>query len=163
MPARKTTFVAFLDLRKAFDTVWRDGLWKKLWDCQIRGKMWRLLRSMYRCTSFRVRVGSSLSKEVPSNQGVFQGAVESPTLFDIYVNDLLRELRASKIGLRFGKAWLGALAYAYDIVLLAESMEDLQKLLELSRTYMSKWRLRPNVGKCAWMKVQRTHGGRKGR
>ena len=34
-------------LLKAYDTVWRDGLWLKLWDMGVKGKMWRVVKGMY--------------------------------------------------------------------------------------------------------------------
>ena len=49
IPGRKdaglTTYCFFLDVQKAYDTaVWRNGLWEKLWDIGIRGKMWRTMK-----------------------------------------------------------------------------------------------------------------------
>ena len=43
----KTTYAFFLDVRKAYDTVWRDGLWLKLWDMGVKGRMWRVIKKMY--------------------------------------------------------------------------------------------------------------------
>jgi hypothetical protein len=37
---KKKLFCAFIDFEKAFDTVWRDGLWYKLLMCNIKGKMY---------------------------------------------------------------------------------------------------------------------------
>ena len=37
----KHTYAFFLAVQKAFDTVWHDGLWFKLWELRIRGRMWR--------------------------------------------------------------------------------------------------------------------------
>ena len=38
----------FLLLKKAYDTVWRDRLWYKMWEMGInKGKMWRVVRSLY--------------------------------------------------------------------------------------------------------------------
>ena len=39
-----TTYCFFLDVRKAYDTVCRNGLWKKMWEIGIRGKMWRMMK-----------------------------------------------------------------------------------------------------------------------
>ena len=38
---------AFFDVQKAYDTVWRDGLWLKLWDMGVKGKMWRVIKKMH--------------------------------------------------------------------------------------------------------------------
>ena len=43
----KPTYAFFLDVQKAYDTVWRDGLWLKLWDMGVKGKMWRVVKGMY--------------------------------------------------------------------------------------------------------------------
>src|SRR5690348_17141800 len=43
----KATYCAFIDVKKAYDSVWRDGLWKRLWDAGVRGKMWRIIKNMY--------------------------------------------------------------------------------------------------------------------
>ena len=44
---KKKLFCAFIDLKQAFDTVWRDGLWWKLVNCKIDGKCLRLVKNMY--------------------------------------------------------------------------------------------------------------------
>ena len=43
----KKTYAFFLDVQKAYDTVWRNGLWVKLWDLGVRGRMWRVIKRMY--------------------------------------------------------------------------------------------------------------------
>ena len=43
----KDTYAFFLDVQKAYDTVWRNALWFKLWEFGVREKMWRVCRRMY--------------------------------------------------------------------------------------------------------------------
>ena len=45
-----TTYAFFLDVQKAFITVWHDGLWFKLWELGVRGGMWRVIKNMYDIT-----------------------------------------------------------------------------------------------------------------
>ena len=43
----KHTYAFFLDVQKAYDTLWHDGLWLKLWDLGVKGRMWRVIKKMY--------------------------------------------------------------------------------------------------------------------
>ena len=45
---KKKLFCAFVDFRKAFDSVWRSGLWRKLLDSGIDGKLLRIIVNMYK-------------------------------------------------------------------------------------------------------------------
>ena len=47
--AGRTIHCFFLDIQKAYDTVWRNGLWKKLWEIGFRGKMGRMMKNMTGC------------------------------------------------------------------------------------------------------------------
>ena len=40
MKESKRTFAFFLDVQKAYDTVWWNGLWLTLWEHGVQGKMW---------------------------------------------------------------------------------------------------------------------------
>ena len=75
MEASRHCFVAFIDVAKAFDTVWIDGLFKQMYDLGITGKTWRLL---YRCyVKFKccVKLQGSFSEwyepQCPIHQGFF--------------------------------------------------------------------------------------------
>ena len=44
-------------IRKLYDTVWRNGLWVKMWELGVRGKMWRVIKEMYRVSRSAVLDG----------------------------------------------------------------------------------------------------------
>jgi hypothetical protein len=67
--------------------------------------------------------------------GVKQGGVLSPVLFCIYIDGLLVLLAKAGCGCYIGKHFMGTLAYADDIVLLAPSPTALRKMLEICDTY----------------------------
>ena len=74
------TYLCFVDFRKAFDTVWHDGLWKRMWDSGIKGKPWRIIRNLYSSISSSVKVGGKTSRRVQMRQGVRQGSSLSNSL-----------------------------------------------------------------------------------
>jgi hypothetical protein len=112
----KKTFLLFVDFRKAFDTVWHDGLWKRLWDCGIQGKAWRVVKNLYSSIQSR-GVDNQESKAVQMRQGVRQGCPLSPVLFNCFINELAKKLRDTNMGLQVEDKLINALLYADDVVL----------------------------------------------
>jgi exonuclease III len=157
----KNTYLFFLDVRKAFDTVWRDGLLYKLWQAGVRGKLWRIIKAMYADNFSAILLDGKASRWFKILQGVRQGDSASPCLFKVFINELAVELKAMNLGVSLGTSLerLQALLFADDIVLLADSLEDLQRMIDKVARYTRKWRFQENLGKCGIMKVLATKRG----
>ena len=84
------TVVVFLDLARAFDTVDRDIMIKKLYSVGIRGMAGDWFKSYLRDRKMYVDVNGHHSGEAGMNLGLPQGSVTSPYLFGLYVNDMHR-------------------------------------------------------------------------
>ena len=80
----KKTYVFLLDIQKAYDSVWHDGLWYKLWDMGVRRMMWRVIKKMYESSKSAVLLEGEKSDTFKIEQGVGQGCSSSPILFSQY-------------------------------------------------------------------------------
>ena len=99
----------------------------------------QVLINWYSICSGVVRWHSCVSCLFSFTRGVYQGGVLSPTLFAVYVDDLIRKLVESGLRCSVGNVNIGCLFYADDIVLLSWTLCKLQNMLnvcsgELSRT-----------------------------
>ena len=134
-------FLAFLDIKKAYDRVWRSGLWVKLHEHGVRGKLWRVVRAIYSDVRSAVRTNQDRSQYFTVNVGLRQGCVLSPVLFDVYVNDVVTELRNAGVGIQPANQVLVSLLYADDIALLASSEAELRRALQVVLDFCRRWRL----------------------
>ena len=78
----------FLDLSKAFDKVWHEGLLYKLNSNGINGNALHLIKSFLHNRNQRVVLNGQISSWLSIRGGVPQGSVLGPLFFLIYVNDL---------------------------------------------------------------------------
>ena len=144
----KKLYCSFIDFSKAFDYVVKDILWHKLLNIGVRGKMFDIIVSMYHNIRSRVKYNNCLSDSFSCQLGVRQGECLSPFLFAIYVNDIENEFiskGANGIDIDVLKIFL--LLYADDIVIFAESADDLQNGLDILYDYCQKWKLKVNTDK----------------
>eukprot|EP00745_Piridium_sociabile_P014687 TRINITY_DN21651_c0_g1_i6.p1 TRINITY_DN21651_c0_g1~~TRINITY_DN21651_c0_g1_i6.p1 ORF type:complete len:655 (+),score=42.51 TRINITY_DN21651_c0_g1_i6:130-2094(+) len=141
----------FVDFSKAFDSVHRQKLlYLILQKTGIHGKMFKTLEGMYRNVKAAVKVGSKITDYFDCMSGVRQGCILSPLLFSIFLSELQTDLMNSGArGIDIFADPLGVflLMYADDIVLVSDSVTDLQKKIVCLENYCKKWGLTVNMDK----------------
>ena len=86
-------FGCFLDVRKAFDTVWIDGLLYKLFiELGVGDRMWLTIKDLYTDVKAQVLYSGSRSRQFKVSQGTGQGRILPPFMCKVYINALLNTL-----------------------------------------------------------------------
>ncbi len=142
-------YMAFIDLKKAYDSVSRSLLMDILRAEGLPEKLVVLIERLYAKTSLKVRIKQEIGRGVDISTGVRQGCVISPVLFNLFLNFILKlirpelEARGVKLCYRIGESlfkldkdglfemneW--AFAYADDLVLLSDEKEKLHQSLQI--------------------------------
>jgi hypothetical protein len=122
-------YVTYLDASKAFDRVNFYKLFDKLLLKRVPEIFVRLLLYWYTHQEFTVRWGHTLSECFLVSNGVRQGGVLSPSLFNVYMDDLSSTLNGLNVGPLINSCMVNHLMYADDIVILSPSIRGMQVLL----------------------------------
>ena len=124
-----------LDASKAFNTADHSLLFEKLIKRNMPLPIVRFLVNWYSTQQLSVRWNGTLSRPFGTLNGVCQGGVLSPLLFSLYLDDLLVDLKNADIGCHYVGMFVGALAYADDLTLLAPSPSALRLMLQRCESY----------------------------
>ena len=123
--AKKQTVVVWVDLEKAFDRVWTKGLLLKLLKTNITHKMYNWIKQYIHNRKAKVSLKGKYSRTASFKQGVPQGGVLSPSLFLIFLNDLISTTSPN----------VKAVQYADDLALICS--ED--SLILAQKDYKQPW------------------------
>lgn len=135
---RRSTAVVTLDIERAFDTVWHDGVVHKMVEYGYPRYLCKIVRSFLDQRQFHVSVGCERSSTHEIVAGVPQGSALSPLLYSIYTSDIPKD-RECDLG-----------QYADDTAvsvtgLKANAMiKRLERYLRRLTRYFSRWRVKIN-------------------
>lgn len=89
-----------------------------------------------------VRTRQGITENFKTRKGVMQGCVMSPLLFNLYIADLDKEIKNRNIGgVQIGNQRIWSLAYADDVVLLANNREAIQDMMSTFKRFLAERKL----------------------
>ena len=128
-------YSCLLDASKAFDKVHYGKLFHILLNRKVPLCIIRLLMDSFERQRARVMWNSHVSDYFSISNGVKQGGVISPVLFNLYLYNLLISLKQSGLGCHINGTYMGALGYADDITLTCPSLYGLNSMLDICNQF----------------------------
>lgn len=142
-----TVFMCFLDASKAFDRVNHSKLFQKLCKARVPKYIVRCLSYWYAHQTMLVKWDNCISAPFQIGNGVRQGSLLSPILFNFYMNDLSKELNKCRTGCLVGGVVVNHLMYADDLVVFSPSSAGLQQRLNVCSVFGDQHDVKYNAAK----------------
>jgi hypothetical protein len=160
----KPLFMCFIDITKAYDSVNRELLWKVCLSYGITTKLVNLLKMLYKDSIAKVKINGEMSDSFEMNTGVMQGGIPSPILFNILFDFIIRKVinEAAVSGVKFSYGSndffhgrnekynvfdILTLLYADDLVVMCETVTDLEKFIRSFEKMTQQYGLTMNIKK----------------
>ena len=150
---KKKLYVAFIDFKKAYDTVNRCLLFNRLRQVGISGAFYRNIVQMYKNTQYTIKTSKGSLEPILSNLGLRQGCPLSPMLFNLFIDDISDIFIDSQdtAPVQLQNTYLNYFLYADDLVLVSESATGLQNCLNKLESYAGKKSLTVSIKKSKTM------------
>ena len=116
-------------------------MFAKLLEKEMCPLVMRLLLQTYLNKKLHITWNDVATENFKVSNGVCQGGILSPYLFGIYIDELLKRLRASGIGCHMRHHYAGALGFADDLILLCPSLYGIRRMLEICENFAAEYDL----------------------
>ena len=152
---KQSTLALFLDITKAYDMVNTEGLLIKLHQIGIQGRAFLWIKEFLCNRCHQVQVNTSLSSFKKSENGVPQGSVISPLLFNIMINDIPLPANSNNS------------LFADDIAIweprknVKQANKNLQKHLDKIIEWSAQWGIQFSAPKTKLIEFGKGHNNRK--
>ena len=142
---RKQTYIALIDIEKAFDYTWREGMFYNLWQRGVRGKIWRIMYNLCQDQVTTINTKYGPANEIELENGIRQGKVLSGPEFVALVDEVEVEIRAEGFGIKYGHLRISSLLFLDDIT--SSDTDKLKNMLPVLEYKCNKWHLKINYRK----------------
>ena len=134
----------FIDVQKAFHSVWHNGPRYKLINSELPNKIIRLMSSFISDRTITVKINDEMSDRVKLNAGTPQGSVLSPLLLLIYVKDIPVDPMNNQVKISQFADDLGMWTFGPNATYV---QYRIHKILSALEKWCSKWRIKLNAKK----------------
>lgn len=143
-------YFAFVDYEKAFDSVELWAVEQAMNNCRIDSRYRTLIHNIYKNATMTIQIGDT-TRPIQVKRGVRQGDVISPKLFTLAMEDVFKKLDWSEYGINVNGKKLNHLRFADDVVLITDTFEGIQAMVNQLTTASENVGLKINIQKTKMM------------
>ena len=148
---KRKLFTAYIDFKKAYDTVDRELLFERLKQIGMNGLFLQNIKAMYENTKYSIKLKDGYLDPIASNLGLRQGCPLSPMLFNLYIEDIKEVFDNTCEPITLQDIKINHFLYADDLVLVSHSANGLQNSLDKLASFAESRHLTINIKKSKTM------------
>ena len=151
---RRNIIVTFYDVVKAYDQADMDDMCHSMYKSGIKGKVWRLMKSINEGLRAKIKTKAGLTREISRVMGGKQGGKLMVTMFSKTMDNMAEDMEAdSRLGIKVGENTISAQLYMDDATTFAEGYTQQECTLSAASEFAIKHKMAWGPAKCKTMEV----------
>ena len=157
---KQKTYLAFLDVTKAYDKAWLDAIMYVMEKEGLKSKLWTIIKKLNQNLTAKIKTKHGLTNSIKLKDSIRQGGVLSVVQYSLMMDEIAKEIKKENLGIQLPgqEEKIGCLLWVDDVVLMSSSKEELQKMLDITNEIANRYHLEFGKEKSQTMII---NGGRK--
>ena len=150
----KNVYIAFLDVTKAYDKAWADGIMYVLEKRGINNKLWSTIKALNDDLNAIVETKHGNTRPIKMKDNIRQGGVLSVIMYATLMDEIAKEIKARNLGIAMNdEEKIGCLLWMDDVAFIADNREELQEMLDITEKISTKYRIKFGEDKSKIIKI----------
>ena len=140
---KKPLLLTYLDVTKAYDKAWLDGIMYALHNNGVIGPTWNIIRKLNQGLKAKIKTKDGITREINIKDSIRQGGVLSVLQYATVMDEIAKEIQKTNIGIEIpgSNTKIGCLLWMDDVLLMADNEKDLQTLLNITVNTANKYHI----------------------
>ena len=141
--SRKSIFLAYLDVTKAYDKAWLTGIMYALHENGLKGPLWNMIRKLNSNLKAKIKTKDGLTRPILIKDSIRQGGVLSVLMYALLMDEIAKELEKEQKGciIKGTERKVGCLLWMDDVVLCSETEQEMQEMLNITHKIAKKYHI----------------------
>ncbi len=151
---KKTAYIIFLDVQKAYDKAWLDAIMYVLNKNWLEGKDWEITRKLNTNLRATIRTKHGNTREIQIKDSIRQGGVLSVIQYATIIDEIAKEINRKNLGIEIpGMGKQGCLLWMDDVALIHHDLTELQKMMDTTNDIAQRYHIEFGAPKCKVIKI----------
>jgi hypothetical protein len=150
----KQVYITFLDVTKAYDKAWADGIMYVMDKQGLKSRLWMKIKKMNEGLSANVETKHGLTREIKMRDNIKQGGVLSVLMYATLMDEIAKEINKRQLGIRINpEKKIGCLLWMDDVAIITDKQEEMQEMLNIVNDTAKRYRIKFGQEKSKVLKI----------
>ena len=150
----KKVYITFLDVTKAYDKAWAEGILYVLEKRGINNGIWKKIKLLNENLSATVETKHGNTRKIMMKDNIRQGGVLSVIMYATLMDEIAKEVKQRNLGVNMGQGTkIGCLLWMDDVALISENKEEMQEMLNITEEIGNRYRIKFGEEKSKILKI----------